>query len=423
MKLKLKLAALSVALGLCLCACGEADPVPVMRADLLTQAAVASDRYAGVVVSENTVEITRESDYVIDEVYVKAGDQVRANEKLFSYDIDELNLTIDKQNLEMDKLTQQIKDYNTQIKNLESQIKKETDKEVKATLELTLRSAKADLTQAEYDKKTLQAEINYNKKIVTNAVVRSPIAGTVQSLDENSDPYITIQQTGAYQIKGNLNELSLNGGIMEGVSVTAYSRIDPEMTWTGVVSLVDYNSAGSNEYDSMYGSGGMSNSTVYPFYVTLDSTEGLLLGQHVYLQINAAVIDDGLLRVPESYILDAAYDEETGLITGAVWAVGEEGTLTLTPVVLGEFDLVTGAYVVTEGLSHDSYVADPAHPGCAEGAGVSLRDEDVYTGAEETEPLSSDPTGTSPSGSDSAAGDQTPASDVAMTPDGTDTEG
>lgn len=216
MNLKLKLAALGAALSLCLCACGKADPVPVMRADLLTQAAVASDRFAGVVVSENTVEITRESDYVIDEVFVKAGDQVRANEKLFSYDIDELNLTIDKQNLEMDKLNKQIKDYNTQIKNLESQIKKEKDKEVKATLELTLRTAKADLTQAEYDKKTLQAEITYNKKIVTNAIVRSPIAGTIRSIDENSDPYITIQQTGAYQIKGNLNELSLNSGIMEG---------------------------------------------------------------------------------------------------------------------------------------------------------------------------------------------------------------
>ena len=195
------------------------------------------------------------------------GDTVRVNEKLFEYDTDTLSLTIDKQQLEMDKLTRQITDLNTQIKNLEKQIKdldskikKEKDKKVKAenenqrsTLDLQLRSVKADHTQATYDKQTLQAEITYNKNMLKNAVVRSPIKGTVRSINENGTPYITLQQAGAFQVKGTLNELSLNAGIMEGVGVTILSRTDPTAYWTGTVTLVDYNTTEEGENDNMYG--------------------------------------------------------------------------------------------------------------------------------------------------------------------------
>ncbi len=401
MKKTLKLIAAAAALSLSLCACGSDEPVSVMRADMLTQAAVANDRFAGVVVSENVVQISRESDKTIEEIYVSAGDQVRANEKLFSYDIDELNLTIDKQELEMDKLEQQIKDCKTQITNLEKQIKSEKDKDVKATLELTLRTANTDLTQAQYDKSALQTEIDYNKKIVKNADVRSPIAGTIRSIDENGDPFITIQQAGAYQVKGTLNELSLNAGIMEGVSVTVISRLDPTQTWSGMVSLVDYNNASGNEYDSMYGTGDpMTTSSNYPFYITLDSTDGLLLGQHVYIQVSAAPAGDGLLYIPESYLVDTGFDETTGLATGSVWMVGEDGKLTLAQVTLGDFDLTTGSYSVVDGLSADSYVADPANPGCEEGAEVALHDADTYVGSEETVPTGSETPGSDPTGSE-----------------------
>ena len=409
MKMKKNVLALGAALILGLTGCGKQTQINVEQAGMLTTAATSSDKFAGVVVSENAVEITRDTDKQIDELYVSVGDTVRVNEKLFEYDTDTLSLTVDKQQLELDKLTRQITDLNTQIKNLEKQIKdldskikKEKDKKVKAeyenqrsTLDLQLRSVKADHTQATYDKQTLQAEITYNKNMLKNAVVRSPIKGTVRSINENGTPYITIQQAGAFQVKGTLNELSLNAGIMEGVGVTILSRVDPTQFWTGVVTLVDYNAGGSNEQEGMYGgmTDGMSTATSYPFYITLDNTNGLLLGQHVYIQISAAAIGDDLLRIPEGYVMDIVMDEETWLTTGTVWAVNmETGTLTKTTVTLGEYDPTYGTYVILDGITAESYLADPADAGVKEGAAVHKLGELEYMG--QTEPVpTTEPTG------------------------------
>ena len=409
MDMKKTVIALGAALMLGLTGCGRQAQINVEQAGMLTTAATSSDKFAGVVVSENVVEIDRDAEKQIEELYVSVGDEVRINEKLFEYDTDTLSLTVDKQELELDKLEQQIKDLTTQKKNLENQIKKEKDKSVKATLELQLRSVSADLTQATYDKNALQTEIKYNKSMLTNAAVRSPIKGTIRSINENGSPYITIQQAGSYQVKGVLNELSLNAGIMEGVGVTILSRTDPTVFWTGVVSLVDYNSADSNEYDEMYGGGydtGMSTSTSYPFYISLDNTNGLLLGQHVYIQISAAALSDELLRIPEGYIMDVTMDEETWLTPGTVWGVDME-TLELvkTTVTLGEYDPTYGTYVILDGITAESYLADPAADGVKEGASVTLRSELEYMG--QTEPTE----GTAPTGEtgDGTGSPETPA--------------
>ena len=99
MKMKKNLIALGAALILGLTGCGGQTQVNVEQAGMLTTAAVSSDKFAGVVVSENVVEITRDTDKQIQELYVAAGDTVRVNEKLFEYDSDTLSLTIDKQEL------------------------------------------------------------------------------------------------------------------------------------------------------------------------------------------------------------------------------------------------------------------------------------------------------------------------------------
>ena len=248
MKMRKTVIALGAAALLALTGCGAKTQVNVEQASMLTTAVTSSDKFAGMVVSENVVEIERDTEQKLDEVYVAVGDTVRVNEKLFEYDTDTLSLTIDKQQLEIDKLTQQIKDLTTQKTNIEKQIKEEKAKkknkqnaELLATLDLNLRTVTADLTDHNYKKNSLQAEMNYNKDMLKNAAVRSPIKGIVRSINESGSPYITIQQDGAFQVKGMLNELSLNAGIMEGVGVTILSRTDPTAFWTGTVTQVDNN--------------------------------------------------------------------------------------------------------------------------------------------------------------------------------------
>jgi len=71
------------------------------------------------------------------------------------------------------------------------------------------------------------------------------------------------------------------------------------------------------------------------------------------------------------------------------------GRLMKTTVILGEFDTTYGTYVIYEGITAESYLADPAAPGVREGADTVLRSELEYMGqTEPTEaPLPSGETG------------------------------
>ena len=108
MKLK-KCLALSLALILMasLAACGSKEGAVFVQSveQLSKEGGIApGDRFAGIVVSENVTEIQKDSDKTIEELYVKSGDDVKAGDKLFSYDVEELQLTLDKQRLEKEQL-------------------------------------------------------------------------------------------------------------------------------------------------------------------------------------------------------------------------------------------------------------------------------------------------------------------------------
>ena len=137
----------------------------------------------------------------------------------------------------------------------------------------------------------------------------------------------------------------------------------------------------------MYGYGmdgsGLTNSTSYPFYITLDSTDGLLLGQHVYIQLTADMNDDDQLWLPESYLMEVSQDENLNTVA-KVWSVDEENKLVLRQVTLGEYNVITGGYAILDGLTLYDYIADPSNPDCREGAAAQIRDvSDFYGSAEE----------------------------------------
>lgn len=380
MRTKLRYIALCLCMVLCLSGCGEKVYVPVVRVDSLTGAALAADQFAGVLVSDSSVTVASEAGKTVSELLVKEGEKVAEGQKLFSYDSDELELTLDKKELDLDRLEAEIKEIKEQIKEVEKELKKAKD-DTKTQLNIQLRQLETELTQSTYDQEDLKTEISYTKKMLKNIDIKSPVEGTVRTINpDNPDEYIIIQQSGAYRVKGLLNEMSMSMGLMEGSNVEIVSRLDPNMIWTGVVSAVDYENAEQNSYDSMYygNTNGMTNSSSYPFYVTLDSTDGLLLGQHVYIRMAMPELDPEAVFVPQNYLMDVLYNNETGATTAAVWAVGPEGRLEKRTVTLGEFDMTTGAYQVLDGLDFSDYIADPANPDCKEGAEISINGQTGY---------------------------------------------
>ena len=92
---------LCLALSLCLtmAACGgDENAVYVQKvADLIDMGGIApGDRFSGIVVSENITEIPKDNEMVVDELLVREGDDVSEGQELFSYDTQQLQLTLDK---------------------------------------------------------------------------------------------------------------------------------------------------------------------------------------------------------------------------------------------------------------------------------------------------------------------------------------
>lgn len=372
MKMKKWLAlCLAVCMAFALCACGDDGTGVYVQSvsDLMNMGAIApGDRFAGVLVSENVAEVQKDADKTIEELLVKEGDDVKEGQVLFSYDTEQLQLTLDKQRLELEQLKATIDNYRSQISDLEKERSKAASGD-KLEYTVQIQSLQVDLKESELNVTSKETEITQSEAILENATVVSPVTGRVQSINENGMdnygnplPYITIQQAGSYRVKGTIGELQM-GGLMEGTQMKIISRTDESQTWTGIVSLVDYeNPYQGNEYDMYYGgsSDEMTSASKYPFYVELDNTEGLILGQHVYMELDTGE------EAPAGVSISAAFIcfEEDG--SAYVWAENWD-KLAKRPVTLGEYNMAMDTYEILDGLYEYDYIAFPDPELCKEG--------------------------------------------------------
>lgn len=380
------LLALFMLFTMCGCSGGNAA-VTVQRADRLMAAGVAGERYAGMVVSNNVVEITRDSSKRIDELYVEVGDTVKAGDKLFSYDSDELELSLEKAQLEVEKMTNEQVDYSEQLEKLEKKLKNTWSDSDKVRLTLEINTLKTTLMETEYNLKTKDKEIATLEEMLQNIDITTPVDGTVRKIDEEgqSSSYITVQQSGAYRVQGLLNEMSMGNGLMSGSRVQVFSRVS-EDTWTGTVTAINTAEVSQNDNEMMYGNIAaaetMTTSSSYVFDVELDSVEGLLLGQHVYIeQIQEQPMLEGLW-IPESFLMSIETDETTFETVSAVLVENEKGKLEVRSVTLGMYDGMTGCYEILSGISGEDYIASPLDPGADAGANTVRREPEDFTGSE-----------------------------------------
>lgn len=372
MELKKLTAALCAA---CLCltlgACSDSSAVYVQSVEaLMRMGGIApGDRFVGVVVSENVTEIQKDSDKSVKELPVKEGDDVKEGQALFSYDTDQLQLNLDKQKLELTQMHATIDSYNAQINTLQQQSASATGT-TKLQYTIEIQSTQLDLKEAQLRLKAKETEVQKAEELLENATVVSPVSGRIQSINSsgtdsygNPAAFITIQQVGSYRIKGTLGELQ-RGGIVEGDRLTIRSRTDDTVTWSGTVTLVDYESpTQGNEFDRYYGgsSNEMTSSSKYPFYVQPDNTEGLILGQHIYMERETEEAETAGPSISSAFI---CYEEDG---TAYVWAESN-GKLKKRVVTLGEYNPMADLQEISDGLTVKDYIAFPDPELCVEGA-------------------------------------------------------
>lgn len=375
MKMKRGIAlTLLLCLVLTMAGCGSEGAVYVQSVEALAAfgGIAPGDRFPGIVVSENVTEITRDSEKTIAELLVRAGDDVTEGQVLFAYDTDALKLTLEKQRLELEQLNATIENHYSRITTLEQERNRASaNNKLQYTIEI--QSAELDLKEAQMNLKTKEAEVLASETLLENAEVVSPVSGRVQSVSEsgtdnfgNPLPYITIQQSGSYRIKGVLGELQ-RGGLVEGDRLKVFSRTDAQQIWSGTVTLVDYESPyQGSDMDRYYGmpADEMGSSSKYPFYVELEDYTGLILGQHIYMELEAEEAETSGVRISSAFF---CYEEDGSVY---VWAE-KRGRLEKRPVTLGEYNPMQDTYEVTEGLSGEDYIAFPDPELCREGASTT----------------------------------------------------
>ena len=319
------------------------------------------NRFSGVVESQETWSIEQNQEYSVAEVYVKVGDTVEEGTPLFIYDVEQFNEKLEQAKIDLERLNAELSSMNTTIAELEKE-KAEADASLKASYTIQIQQQELEKKQKEYDIKSKQSEIDKLNDNIANATVTSKIAGVVQTINngnggqtyygEDDNSFIKIMKTGDFRVKGTINESNI-GEITEGTAMIVHSRVDPDQTWTGAVTVIDRENGKSSQ--NYYGSDTSAQSTNYPFYVDLDSSEDLMLGQHVYMEINAGQLDESKKT---GIWIDEYYVDQTDPEKPVIW-VSENGKLKKRAVTLGEHDEELYKVQVLEGLAAEDYVAFP----------------------------------------------------------------
>ena len=382
----------ALAAGL-LCGCGaeSGETASVESVAMITGMGYigVADSYAGKVVSGETAEVKKGADKTVLEVLVEEGDMVKEGDVLFTYDMEAMQLSLDKLNIEKESLENAIAAAESEIAELQKQQKSaSSSQQLSYTLQIDARNA--DKRESEYNLALKEREIASMEEDMEISEITAPLSGRVMSVGStdstggtnpyddvydggagNSDAFITIMDVSAYRVEGYINELN-RGAVMEGMPVVIRSRTDEEKTWNGVISLIDWEKPVQNS-QQMYGPAGandMTSSSKYPFYVALDTADGLMLGEHVYIEPDMGGSGEPSLMLPSYYINDPDGSPW-------IWAASDRDKLEKRAVTLGYYDPDMDEYEILSGIDVTDYIAFPDET-YTEGMAVERFDESSF---------------------------------------------
>lgn len=326
----------------------------------------SSDVFMGIVEGQESTSVTKSSDRELDQVFVSEGDTVSVGTPLFSYKSDSLeaenvqyNFSIESENININETNRNIEKLTNDLAKIKGQT--DEDKEKREDLANQIEGLKTDIAISQNSIAQTQAKIEENNKKINNATVSSTVDGVITKIADDTNPYtsdgtfITILASKEMRVKGQINEQNV-WSINVDEPVTLRSRVDKDKTWSGTITKIDTESKKDENSDNLYGGGSSEdNSTKYPFYITLDSSEGLMMGQHLYIEL-------GQTGAPEmdfsdgTYLYDyyIAYDEEGNPF---VWA-DKNGKLVKQSIELGDYHEEQMVYSVS-GIDKDTKIAYP----------------------------------------------------------------
>lgn len=324
----------------------------VQKVSTIIGSSYTENRYSGVVESSETVDINQDGNKSITDMYVKEGQKVNKGDKLFSYDTTEAANSIAQKKLDIEAQNNEITAQNNTIEDYKAELNKGGDK---VEIQARINDASYAIRQAQNTIKATQTEIDQLNKQIENSTVLSTIDGIIKEVNKdggtdesgNQKPLVSITQTTDFRVKGSISEM---GTISEGTSVIVRSRVNEDQIYKGTVTKVETEPQ-SNSNNNFYGADSGESASKYPFYVSLDNNKGLMLGQHVYIEV-----DNGQSTKKKGIWLDASFIVSDDNGNSYVW-VSERGKLKKRKVELGKTDEETYTTKIKSGLNVDDYIA------------------------------------------------------------------
>ena len=381
--------------------------------DLQSDAGLSIGRYAGIVESQKTEKIKFDASKTIGEISVEAGQKVSQGDVLFTYNTQVMQLDVEAGQLEIDSLQATVTTNSEQIKQLQSE-RGSVEGADRLAYDAQIQQLQSEINSTNYQIKTKQAEIERLKKEIENAAVTSPVTGVVESVadpmnpDQNApDVLVTVRNGGDLRVKGSVSEQNISN-IYTGQSVIVRSRVDADKTWKGTIGAIDTGSAAAGE-ESMNGEGDSGRASFYSFYVELESSEKLIMGQHVVIEPNVGQsVDKSGIWIPSSFI------QQEG-DTCFVWARNSRGRLQKQTVAVQRYDEGMDEYEITSGLTLEDYIAWPDE-NCVPGAKTTT--EYVYNEDEEVPPEEEDAAPEEDAPAEDVPAEEAPETDAAPETEG-----
>ena len=340
---------------------GVAYVMPIR--DVNSAANTVSDlQFSGVVEPQETKEIKLDTSKTVSEIAVQEGDHVNAGDPLFTYDVESMQLELQQGNVDIERMENEIASNKQQIAQLESE-KKNASADDKLTYTTQIQSLQTDIAKSEYDIKTKKIELEKLQNTINNATVKAEITGTVQSLktveqlqSDGTDVLMKIMSDGEFRVKCTISEQNIQS-IYQDEPMVLRSRVD-DSSWKGTISEISTEADNSQNNSMMYGSSDdMTTASKYPFYVTLDSSDGLMLGQHLLVSMDD-MSDDSIDKSGIWLYSDYVLTDEDG--KSYVWAADKKDRLEKREVEVGQTDDTAGDCEIKSGLSEDDMIALPS---------------------------------------------------------------
>lgn len=340
---------------------GTVYVTPVSELNTVSAFSLSSSRFSGVVEPQKTEEYNLDSSKKVKSIEVKVGDEVKEGDVLFSYDVEAMKMQLEQGELDVERMENEIEASKLQIEELEKD-KKKANGESLVSLNTQILTLQSDIAKTEYDIKAKKRDNKSIKKSIKNSQVTSKEDGIVKTVADlemleytDSNTVVSISKGGNYRVKGTVNE-QLVGTIYESMPVVIHSRVDDDVTWSGIISSIETTPQTNN--DGMYYGGDDSmRATKYSFYIEPESFDGLMLGQHILIEPDFGIFDDAIEKDGIWLYSDFVFEEDG---KNFVWADNGKGRIEKREVKLGQTDDMAGDCEIVSGLDDDDKIAYPS---------------------------------------------------------------